>query len=307
MGIVLLGGCATANPPQELVDARASYSAAEQGPAKTYKMDQLHEARTELDQAEAAFKDDPDAENTKTMAYLANRKAQLAAVEGATAEAIDQTNQTNGEASRTQAAGLRRAQGELSNTRQALVNQAQALDSQTAALQSETDARLRADARTQDADARTQDADARAKRAEAMTKDALDKLALASVPVKQEARGLVITLPGNILFASNKSTLLSTAQDKLNQVANVLKDEEQEHKIVVEGYTDSRGSNELNDRLSKDRADSVRQYLVDRGVTSGQIQASGLGSSRPVADNASAEGRADNRRVEIVVSAIEPK
>jgi outer membrane protein OmpA-like peptidoglycan-associated protein len=149
-------------------------------------------------------------------------------------------------------------------------------------------------------------AEADAKRAEAMTKDALDKLALASVPVKQEARGLVITLPGSILFASGKSALLSTAQDKLNQVANVLKDEA-EHKISVEGYTDSRGSDELNERLSRDRADSVRQYLVDRGVVGGQIQAAGRGSSSPVASNDNAEGRADNRRVEIVVTPIEPR
>jgi outer membrane protein OmpA-like peptidoglycan-associated protein len=292
LGIALLGGCATANPPQELVDARTSYSQAEQGPAKTYKPDQLHEARTELDQAEALFKDDPNGDKTKTMAYLANRKAQLAGVEGATAQAIDQKNQTNADANRTQAAGLQRAQGELRNTRQELASQTQALDNQTQALANETDARQRAEAD--------------AKRAEATTKDALDKLALASVPVKQEARGLVITLPGNILFASGKSALLATAQDKLNQVANVLKDQE-DHKITVEGYTDSRGSDELNERLSRDRADSVRQYLVDRGVTGGQISASGRGSSSPVADNGSAEGRADNRRVEIVVSAIEPK
>lgn len=109
IGLALLGGCATANPPQELVDARASYSQAEQGPAKTYKPDQLHEARTELDQAEQLFKDDPDGSKTRTMAYLANRKAQLAGVEGATAEALDQRNQTLSDASRTQAAGLQRA------------------------------------------------------------------------------------------------------------------------------------------------------------------------------------------------------
>jgi outer membrane protein OmpA-like peptidoglycan-associated protein len=222
---------------------------------------------------------------TKTAAYLAGRKAQLANVEGSTAQFIDQANRTSADASRTQAAGLRRAEGELSTTRQELASQTQALGSQTDALAKETDAR---------------------RRAEATTKDALDKLALASVPVKQEARGLVITLPGNILFASGKSALLSTAQDKLNQIASVLKDQE-DHKISVEGYTDSRGSDELNERLSRDRADSVRQYLVDQGVTGGQIQASGHGSNNPVADNGNAEGRADNRRVEIVVTPIEFK
>jgi outer membrane protein OmpA-like peptidoglycan-associated protein len=281
----LAAGCATANPPQELVDARASYSKAEQGPAKQYKPDQLHEARTELDRAEDAFKQDPGAEATKTAAYLADRKAQLADVEGATDQALAIKQQALTDANRTQAAGLKRAQGELNTTRQALASQTQALDSSAAALDRETQARIQA---------------------EANTKDALNKLALASVPVKQEPRGLVITLPGNILFASGKSTLLASAQGKLNQVADVLKGEE-DHKIVVQGYTDSRGSDDLNQRLSTSRADSVRQYLVDRGVAGGTIQSSGLGSSSPVADNGNAEGRADNRRVEIVVSPIEPK
>ncbi len=284
-GAVVLAGCATASPPQELVDARASYLHASTGPAKTYKPDQLHEAQTELDQAEALFAKDPEGELTKTQAYLANRKAQLAEVEGKTAESIELRNRTNADANRTQAAGLRTAQGELVDTRQALASQSQALDSQTAALNAETQARIRA---------------------EASTKDALNKLALASVPVKQETRGLVITLPGSVLFASGKYALLSSAQDKLNQVADVLKDQE-EHKISVEGYTDSRGSDATNKLLSRNRADSVRQYLVDRGVLSQHIEASGLGASRPLADNASAEGRANNRRVEIIVTPIEAR
>ena len=285
LGFAVLAGCATANTPQELVDARAAYGQAEQGPAKKYKPDQLHEARTELDQAEADFKQDPDAEKTKTDAYLAERKAQLAGAEGRTAEALDQKNQLTADANRTQAAGLTRAQGELSATRQELASQTQAYDSQGKALAAETDARMRA---------------------EASTKDALDKLALASVPVKQEPRGLVITLPGSVLFASGKFALLSSAQDKLNQVANVLKDQA-DHKITVEGYTDSRGSDAMNQELSRNRADSVRQYLVDHGVASDHIDASGLGATHPVADNSSAEGRANNRRVEIVVTPIEPR
>jgi len=143
--------------------------------------------------------------------------------------------------------------------------------------------------------------------ADARAKDAIDKLALASVPVKQEARGLVITLPGGMLFASGKSTLLASSETKLDQVATALKDDEVGHKISVEGYTDSRGSDALNQRLSTDRADSVRTYLVTKGVDSDAIAATGMGSSRPVADNRSAEGRANNRRVEIVVTVAEAK
>jgi len=283
--VALLASCATARPPQELLDARASYSQAEQGPAKTLKPDRLHEARVELDKAELAFNQDPNSDRTKTAGYVANRKAQLADVEGKTALANEEGNQANASTNRTQAAGLQRAKGELNSTRQALASQTQALASTNEALAQETDARKRADART---------------------KDALDRLALASVPVKQDVRGLVITLPGAVLFASGKYTLLASAENKLNQVATVLKDQA-DNKISVEGYTDSRGGDQMNQELSRNRADSVRQYLVDRGVSGEQISASGLGSSRPVADNKSAEGRADNRRVEIVVTPTEAK
>jgi outer membrane protein OmpA-like peptidoglycan-associated protein len=283
--LALFAGCATARPPQELIDARASYSQAEQGPAKTYKPDRLHEARAELDKAEQAFNDDPNGDRTKTAAYLANRKAQLADVEGHTALAVEQGGEANARTNRTQAAGLQRAKGELTSTREALASQTQALASTSEALNKETEAR---------------------QRAEAATKDALNKLALASVPVKQDVRGLVITFPGNVLFASGKYALLASAENKLNQVADVLKDQS-DHKISVEGYTDSRGSDHMNQELSQNRAESVRKYLVDRGVDGAQIAASGLGSSRPVADNKSAEGRADNRRVEIVVSQTEAK
>jgi outer membrane protein OmpA-like peptidoglycan-associated protein len=70
---------------------------------------------------------------------------------------------------------------------------------------------------------------------------------------------------------------------------------------VVEGHTDSVGSDSKNLDLSQKRADSVREYLVSRGVKSGAISSIGKGESVPVADNKSPEGRANNRRVEIVI------
>ncbi len=118
--------------------------------------------------------------------------------------------------------------------------------------------------------------------------------------VKEEARGLVITLSGSVLFASNKSALLPAAQNRLNQVAEALM-ATKERKLTVEGHTDSRGSSSYNQDLSQQRADAVRSYLISRGYPSDLIQAQGIGKDRPVADNASAEGRANNRRVEIIV------
>ena len=118
--------------------------------------------------------------------------------------------------------------------------------------------------------------------------------------VKEEARGLVITLSGSVLFASNQSTLLPAAQDRLNKVADALL-VTKERKLTVEGYTDSQGSASYNMVLSQKRADVVRTYLISRGYPGDLIQARGIGEENPIANNNTAEGRANNRRVEIVV------
>jgi outer membrane protein OmpA-like peptidoglycan-associated protein len=124
--------------------------------------------------------------------------------------------------------------------------------------------------------------------------------------VKKESRGTVITLSGNVLFASGKSMLLPGAQTSLNQVADALKDQN-DAKILVEGHTDSKGSEASNMELSRARAEAVASYLASRGVPKEQITSQGYGPSRPVADNNTPEGRANNRRVEIVVQPQEQR
>jgi outer membrane protein OmpA-like peptidoglycan-associated protein len=119
--------------------------------------------------------------------------------------------------------------------------------------------------------------------------------------VKQESRGMVITLSGSVLFASNESTLLPAAVLKLNDVAEALVKGNPDANITIEGHTDSQGSHDYNVNLGQKRADAVKAQLVSRGVASDRIKAVGIGPDRPVADNRSAEGRANNRRVEIVV------
>ena len=138
------------------------------------------------------------------------------------------------------------------------------------------------------------------KKAEEATAN-LTKIAM----VKQESRGLVITLSGGVLFSSGRSTLLSNARPKLDEVAAALQKSDAE-KFVVEGHTDSRGSEATNEELSFRRAQTVRDYLVERGVPAEKIKAVGYGKSRPVADNTTAEGRANNRRVEIIVQPKSP-
>ncbi len=111
----------------------------------------------------------------------------------------------------------------------------------------------------------------------------------------------MITLSGSVLFASGKYDLLETAKTKLDQVAEALKAQTDDKKIVVEGHTDSRGSDSTNQPLSLNRATAVENYLISRGVDPTKISAVGIGSSRPLVDNNSPENRANNRRVEIVI------
>jgi len=119
--------------------------------------------------------------------------------------------------------------------------------------------------------------------------------------IKEESRGVVITLSGSVLFATGKSTLLPIAQEKLTEVAKAIGDQGNYKSLLVEGHTDSQGSADKNQLLSQQRAQAVRSYLITQGIPSDKIRAEGIGSSRPVADNGTAEGRANNRRVEIVV------
>lgn len=125
--------------------------------------------------------------------------------------------------------------------------------------------------------------------------------ALAKLAAKEEERGLVITLSGSVLFASNESVLMPAAQNKLNEVADALL-ATKERKLTIEGHTDSQGSSSHNMDLAQRRAEAVRSYIVSRGYPGNMIVAQGIGEGRPIADNNSAEGRANNRRVEIVIA-----
>ena len=122
--------------------------------------------------------------------------------------------------------------------------------------------------------------------------------------VKEDARGTVITLSGQVLFKTNAATLLPIAEQQLRKVAEALNEYDEARKIVIAGHTDSRGSGSSNRRLSLARAESVRAFLVNSGVSPDRVSASGRGEDEPIADNRTAEGRANNRRVEIIVEAV---
>ena len=129
-------------------------------------------------------------------------------------------------------------------------------------------------------------------------------LANTGVSVKREGEQIRLIMPGNITFATNRSVVQTDFHPVLNSVGTVL--QEYEKTIVeVQGFTDSTGSWEHNLTLSEQRASSVSAYLQQRGILQQRLVTTGKGPSSPVASNDTPEGRAQNRRVEIRIRAIE--
>lgn len=122
----------------------------------------------------------------------------------------------------------------------------------------------------------------------------------AQIHAKKTERGLVFTL-GAVLFATNKSNLNATAEESIHELSEYLK-ENPGRKVMVEGYTDNTGKPSYNRTLSLHRAEAVRDALADAGISSDRILTKGYGAEFPVATNGTADGRQENRRVEVVIS-----
>ncbi|HEY9127007.1 MAG TPA: OmpA family protein, partial [Acidobacteriaceae bacterium] len=116
----------------------------------------------------------------------------------------------------------------------------------------------------------------------------------------ESARGLIVNM-SDVLFDFNKYTLKPETREKLAKVSGILL-AYPNLKLQVEGYTDNIGSDEYNQKLSEQRAGAVRDYLVSQGVQESNVSAQGYGKADPIADNSTASGRAQNRRVQMVVS-----
>jgi outer membrane protein OmpA-like peptidoglycan-associated protein len=273
---VSLGACAATTPTPELIGARQAYDQARTDKNAALVPDSVLSAKQALDKAESMHSDHPQSDEDRSFSYVAQRRAELSLALGANARAKqDESNSaahygTLQDNLRTSAVEKR---GEVNQLGTALVQ------SQTG-LAAETDARKAADARA------------------ARAMESLAKIA----QIKEEARGMVITLSGQVLFVTGKAELLPSAQDQLGLVAKALQDQGEIKPIVVEGYTDSVGSDANNMKLSQARAEAVRSFLVSKGLPGDKLTANGRGKSNPVASNDTADGRANNRRVEIVVA-----
>jgi outer membrane protein OmpA-like peptidoglycan-associated protein len=123
---------------------------------------------------------------------------------------------------------------------------------------------------------------------------------VAALDARVTDRGLVVTL-GDVLFTTGKADLRSGTTGHLDKLAAFL-NRYPDRDVLIEGYTDSVGSEDYNQGLSERRAESVRTYLRGQGIDAARLTASGKGKSNPIAGNDSATGRQQNRRVEVIVS-----
>ena len=157
------------------------------------------------------------------------------------------------------------------------------------------------DARTREAQRAQQQAQVATSQAQAATSQVQQlQQELAALKAKQTERGLVLTL-GDVLFETGKAELRPGALQNLYPLVTFLQ-KYPERRAVIEGYTDSVGSDAYNLDLSERRADAVRDFLLQNGVNPAQLTTRGYGKASPVASNATAEGRQQNRRVELIIS-----
>jgi outer membrane protein OmpA-like peptidoglycan-associated protein len=271
-------GCAGERiPPKALVDARADFTRVRDGIATRLDPTDVHEADLALQRAEQAWRDSPDDPGAVDLAVIADRRALIAQAEAEVMKARQDAEVARRELEAARASQLHGAQSQLSRTQQALGRTQMQLQ-QEEATSAEQRQKLR--------------------ELEAKLTDARNTIAkIASV--KDDERGMVITLQGEVLFKTGKYDLKPAAMAQLDRIAEALKGKEQP--IAVYGYTDTIGTRDTNMALSQSRAQAVRDYLVSKGLPQDLVTAQGKGPDEPLADNGSIEGRAQNRRVEIVV------
>ncbi|MES2684607.1 MAG: OmpA family protein [Pseudomonadota bacterium] len=182
-------------------------------------------------------------------------------------------------------------------TREAEIAKAQAEAAAASAMQQQQ-AAIAAQGDAAKAQAEAERAKAEAERAKAETEDL--KRQMLDLEAKATDRGMVMTL-GDVLFSTGKSELKPGAMARLNKLAAFML-KYPDRAVVIEGHTDSTGSAALNMTLSQQRADSVKAYLISQSAPAASITAIGKSKDVPVADNTTAAGRQQNRRVEVIIA-----
>lgn len=129
----------------------------------------------------------------------------------------------------------------------------------------------------------------------------LERINGAQVESINDGQAIKVTFESGILFATNSSTLNATSKTALSNFATSLVNNP-DTDVTIQGHTDSSGNDNINVPLSEKRAAAVKTFLASKGVSNSRIASEGLGSSIPVADNATSAGKAQNRRVEVYIT-----
>jgi outer membrane protein OmpA-like peptidoglycan-associated protein len=218
----------------------------------------------------------------------ARAEADAQAKQAAAAQAQAQAEQSQAQASQAQQA---QQQAELARQQAELAHQQAAQQAQAA-----EQARQQAEQQRQQAEQARQQAENDKAQMRARMLQQLNQV----LATRDSARGLIVSMP-DVLFDTGKADLKPSARERLAKVAGILI-AYPDIRVEIDGHTDSTGSLEFNERLSQQRAESVRSYLSSQGVNYSSITTQGFGPSQPIASNETAAGRQQNRRVELVVS-----
>ena len=305
--------------PLEVEEARNAVQIAKNSGAQQYAPDTLSKAQQSLSNAEAMLK-----KGDKKVIVQNSRDAVQNAAEAVqmTMQRKDEEAQAQERAAAAQRTAEAQAQAQAASAQQqqeAAARQQAELQKQQAQLEAQRDAQARAQAELQTqqesqaraaAEARSQqDAQSAAQAQQAAAQSELEKQQLRAallqqfnriLPTTDTPRGLKANL-ADVLFATGKYELQPTAREALAKFSGIVV----AHpglKLRVEGYTDTVGGDTYNQTLSENRANSVRAYLINQGIEPTAITAIGYGKSNPVANNDTAAGRQQNRRVEIIIS-----
>lgn len=312
--------------PLGLLEARNAVRLAHAAEADKYAADSLAKAQASLDRAEdyynrkqwkpvetAAREAAQNAEDARVIALRRHEQESIAEArererqrtEDARARATAaEAEQQHEAAQRAQAEQDRMAAEQARSQAQAAQQQAEQARQAALTAQQQAEAqRQAADQQAQLAQQQAQQAQQQAQQAEQQKEELRQRLQqqLNSILQTQDsARGLIVNM-SDVLFDTNKFTLKPGAREKLAKVSGILL-AYPGLKVQVEGYTDSTGTPEYNQRLSEQRASTVRDYLVGQGINMNSVTAQGFGENSPVASNSTSTGRQQNRRVQMVVS-----
>ena len=314
----VLAGCSSMPANNSLLDqARADYGNAQSSPqVTTLAASELSQAGNSLDKANAAFTKDESEAKVSHLAYVAKQEVAIAretadqkSSELAVANAMAERDSVRLQA-RTQEAEA--AQRSAQNSQ--LQSEAARRDAQDAHRRADADRLAANQAQRNALDAQRQaeaerlaagQAQRDAQAASQLTREAQERsmalqAQLVALEAKKTDRGMVVTL-GDVLFDTNEAVLKSGGMRNVQKLADFFK-QYPERNVLIEGFTDSTGSDGHNQQLSDRRASSVRTALLGMGMGTERISWRGYGEAYPVAGNDTAAGRQQNRRVEMVVS-----